>query len=93
MQIEERALKQFLYANLYDSPALRPVRDEAQRVIANLAEAFRDDPRLLPDGWQRGDGEEARLRGIADYIAGMTDGFAIRCHEKIIGKVELPEKF
>jgi dGTPase len=93
MQIEERALKQFLYANLYDSPALRPVRDEAQRVIANLAQAFRDDPRLLPDGWQRGAGEEARLRGIADYIAGMTDGFAIRTHEKIVGRVELPEKF
>lgn len=93
MQVEERALKRFLYARLYDSPALRPVRIEAQRVVANLANAYRDDRDLLPDGWQRGTDEVARLRGIADYIAGMTDRFAIRQHERLVGPVHLPEKF
>lgn len=93
MQVEERALKRFLYARLYDSPALRPVRIEAQRVVANLANAYRGDPALLPDGWQRGTDEVARLRGIADYIAGMTDRFAIRQHERLVGPVHLPEKF
>jgi dGTPase len=92
MEAEERALKRFLYDRLYNSPALQPVRIEAQRVIAGLAGAYRADPGLLPDGWA-GDGETGRLRGIADYIAGMTDGFAIRQHEKLIGPVHLPDRF
>ncbi len=40
-----------------------------------------------------GEGETARLRGIGDYIAGMTDRFAIARHEELIGPVNLPEKF
>jgi dGTPase len=90
---EERALKRFLYARLYNASALVPVRDEAQRVIANLAAAYRDDPRLLPDGWQREAGETARLRAIGDYVAGMTDRFAISRHEELVGPVELPDRF
>ncbi|MEO6255741.1 MAG: deoxyguanosinetriphosphate triphosphohydrolase [Sphingomicrobium sp.] len=90
---EEAALKAFLYARLYNSPALIPVRDEAQRVVANLAAAFRADPALLPDGWQRDAGETARLRAIGDFIAGMTDRFAIARHEQLIGPVELPDRF
>jgi dGTPase len=92
MGAEERVLKRFLYDRLYNSAALQPVRIEAQRVITNLAAAYRSDPRLLPDGWA-GEGERGRLRGIADYIAGMTDGFAIRQHEKLIGPVHLPDRF
>ena len=92
MEAEERGLKRFLYDRLYNSAALTPVRHEAQRVITNLAAAYRADPALLPDGWA-GEGEQKRLRGIADYIAGMTDGFAIRAHERLVGPVTLPEKF
>ena len=92
MGAEERALKRFLYERLYNSPALQPVRVEAQRVVGNLASAFRTDESLLPSGWA-GEGETGRLRGIADYIAGMTDGFAIRSHEKLIGPVHLPDRF
>ncbi|MBA2636147.1 MAG: deoxyguanosinetriphosphate triphosphohydrolase [Sphingomonas sp.] len=90
---EERALKSFLYARLYNSPTLIPVRDEAQRVIAGLAAAYRADPALLPEGWQREDGETHRLRAIGDFIAGMTDRFAISRHEELIGPVELPDRF
>ena len=92
MEAEERALKRFLYDRLYNSAALTPVRVEAQRVITNLAAAYRANPALLPEGWAY-EGETGRLRGIADYIAGMTDGFAIRCHERLVGPVTLPEKF
>ena len=92
LEAEERGLKRFLYDRLYNSAALTPVRQEAQRVIANLAAAYRADPALLPEGWA-GEGEQGRLRGIADYIAGMTDGFAIRAHERLVGPVMLPEKF
>ncbi|WP_310467733.1 deoxyguanosinetriphosphate triphosphohydrolase [Sphingomonas sp.] len=90
---EEKALKAFLYARLYNSPALIPVRDEAQRVVAGLAAAYRADPALLPDGWQRDDGEIARLRAIGDFIAGMTDRFAIARHEELVGQVNLPDRF
>ncbi len=93
MEDDERALKRHLYDNLYDSPALTPIRREAQRIVADLATTFRERPNCLPDGWQRGEGEIARLRGIGDYIAGMTDRFAIAKHEELIGPVCLPDRF
>ena len=90
---EERHLKRLLYERLYNSPSLIPVREEAQRVISGLAAAYRDDPSLLPAGWQRGEDETARLRGIGDFIAGMTDRFAIARHEELVGPVHLPDRF
>ena len=90
---EERGLKRHLYTHLYDSAALTPIRVEAQRIVADLANAFRADRRLLPEGWQRGETEQDRLRGIADYIAGMTDRYAIAQHERLIGPVHLPDRF
>ena len=73
--------------------ALTPIRREAQRIVADLAATFRDRRECLPPGWQRGEGETARLRGIGDYIAGMTDRFAIARHEALIGPVCLPDRF
>jgi dGTPase len=87
---EELDLKAFLYARLYNSPELVPVREEAERIVTNLAAAYRDDPSLLPDGWQREPGETARLRAIGDFIAGMTDRFAIARHQELVGPVNLP---
>jgi dGTPase len=93
MQEQERGLKRHLYVHLYDSDALRPIRIEAQRIVSDLAQCFRDKPALLPSGWQRGPDETARLRGIGDFIAGMTDRFAIARHEELIGPVDLPDRF
>ncbi len=93
VEAEERALKRHLYAKLYDSAALTPIRIEAQRIVADLAQSYRDQPEHLPAGWQRGEGEVARLRGIGDFIAGMTDRFAIARHEQLIGPVNLPDRF
>jgi dGTPase len=93
MKDSERALKRHLYSHLYDHEALRPIRVEAQRIVSDLAQYFIDRPESLPEGWQRGEGETARLRGIGDYIAGMTDRFAIARHEALVGPVRLPEKF
>ena len=89
---EERQLKRLLYDRLYNSPTLVPVREEAQRVISGLAQYYLDNPGSLPSGWQRGD-ETSRQRGIADYIAGMTDRFAIARHEELVGPVHLPDRF
>ncbi|HXG81343.1 MAG TPA: deoxyguanosinetriphosphate triphosphohydrolase [Sphingomicrobium sp.] len=93
LRAEERELKQHLYARLYDSEQLKPIRFEAQRIVGDLANFYSDNPAALPEGWQRGEGETERLRGIGDYIAGMTDRFAIARHEELIGPVNLPDRF
>jgi dGTPase len=93
MQAAERELKRHLYAKLYDSEALKPIRIEAQRIVGDLARFYRENPGQLPAGWLRGEGETARLRGISDYIAGMTDRFAIARHKELIGPVNLPDRF
>jgi dGTPase len=87
---EERELKGFLYQRLYGLPELKPVRDEAERVVAGLAAAYRADATLMPDWWQRGGDTVQQLHTIGDFIAGMTDRFAIARHEELIGPVHLP---
>jgi dGTPase len=87
---EEQALKRFLYRRLYEAPQLDSVRVEAERVVANLAQAYRADTSLLPEPW-RSDGDRLQqLRTIGDFIAGMTDRFAIARHEELVGPVKLP---
>ena len=90
---EERGLKRFLYNRLYDAPELQAVRAEAERVVAGLASAYRHDPSLLPEGWSVEGDEVQRLRTIGDFVAGMTDRFAIARHEELVGPVELPDRF
>jgi dGTPase len=87
---EERALKHFLYAHLYDATALKPVREEAERVVSNLAAAYRADSSLLPETWRRAGDRVGQLRTISDFIAGMTDRYAISRHEELVGPVNLP---
>jgi dGTPase len=87
---EERELKRFLYARLYNLSELQPIRKEAERVVANLANVYREDPGLLPAGWRPAKDEVGQLRTIGDFIAGMTDRFAIARHEELVGPVSLP---
>jgi len=87
---EERQLKRFLYDRLYGSPELVRVRKQAQQVVANLAAAYRADPSLLPADWRRDGDEVQRVRTIGDFVAGMTDRFAIARHEELIGPADLP---
>jgi dGTPase len=91
---EERQLKRFLYARMYEAPPLLAVRDRAQALIAALFAAYREDVSRLPE--PRGgacDDPTATLRAIGDYVAGMTDRFAIKSHEQWVGPAELPEGF
>ena len=91
---EERALKAFLYERMYNSSSVTAVRIEAQKVVTRLAAAFRDDPALMPAEWRpSSDDVVVRLRRIGDFIAGMTDRYAIRMHEALLGPVHLPEGF
>jgi dGTPase len=87
---EERELKRFLYDRLYGASELELVRNEAERVVTNLAAAYREDPSRLPPPWQDGSTGIEQLRNIGDFIAGMTDRFAIARHEELVGPVHLP---
>lgn len=92
LESQEKALKAFLHDRLYNAPALVPVRDEALRVISNLVAAYHSDPSLLDPEW-RSDDQVEQLRRIGDFIAGMTDRFAIARHEELVGPVQLPNRF
>jgi len=93
MAAEERTLKDFLYARMYDAPSVRAVRREAQRVLAELFAAYRADPALLPEDWRpQGDDPVIRLRAIGDFVAGMTDRYALRRHREIAGSSRVPRE-
>jgi len=92
MAAEERALKSFLHARMYDAPSVQAVRAEAQRMLAALFETYRADPERLPPEWRPAD-EAGAIRAIGDFIAGMTDRYAIRQYRDLIGPVDLPEGF
>jgi dGTPase len=60
------------------------MRVKASRVMRELFEAFMTDPVLLPPDYQEASGDKVKqARKIADYIAGMTDRYAIREHRRI----------
>jgi dGTPase len=91
---DERHLKAFLYDRMYRSPQVQEVADEAKRVLAGLFEAYSDDTALLPEEWRQDWGHEiAMLRTIGDFIAGMTDRYAIAQYRQYVGPVALPEPF
>jgi dGTPase len=91
---EEAALKRFLHARMYNAPPVMAVREQAQAVVARLFAAYRDDPRRLPPEWLPPESDDATLlRTIGDFIAGMTDRYAVRQHRELVGPVELPEGF
>ncbi len=94
MAAQEAVLKRFLHARMYNAPPVTAVRDQAQALVARLFAAYRDDPARLPPEWLPSQpGEVAMLRSIGDFIAGMTDRYAVRQHRELVGPVELPEGF
>lgn len=85
---QERELKAFLYRNLYYHEEQRTTAERARQVIARLYSAYHQQPELLPDGWIASlpAEEPARSRHIADFIAGMTDRYAIERYRQVFGK-------
>lgn len=85
MQQAETSVKQFLYAHMYRHPKVMEVRRQADDVLRDLFRRFMADPQAMPEEW-RADlpTEEPRLaRRVADYIAGMTDRYAILEHRRL----------
>ncbi len=91
---EEKVLKRFLHKRMYNAPPVMAVRDQAQQVVARLFAAYREDPGRLPPEWLPPEADEIEtVRAIGDFIAGMTDRYAVRQHRALVGPVELPEGF
>jgi dGTPase len=95
MAADERTLKRFMYANLYHHPAQLAAAEQADTIVSGLFAAYRADPGLLPAEWcARLPGEEPALsRHIADFIAGMTDRYAIARYREVVGPIALPDGF
>ena len=94
MQGADKAIKGFLYPHMYRHPRVMKVRVEAAQVVRRLARAFLEDPGLMPGEWataaqaMKAD-ERRRARLVCDYMAGMTDRYALAEHRRLFG--EAPE--
>jgi dGTPase len=94
MRDESLELKRFLRTALYNHYRVRRMTRKAEQIVADLFQVFMGDVRLLPpqfqDKLEAGQGDVlARARVVADYIAGMTDRYAIREHKRLFDPVEL----
>lgn len=77
-----RELKAFLRTHLYRHYRVMRMSSKARRIISDLFQAFMDDRRMLPPQFRQ-QSESDGPRAVADYIAGMTDRYAIREHRRI----------
>jgi dGTPase len=85
---EERGLKRFMYEKLYYHPEQLATAERARTLIAELYAAYAQEPGLMDESWlaRLPEAEPQRSRHIADFIAGMTDRYAITCHADIYGR-------
>lgn len=83
MRTQSAALKRFLFHGLYRHPQVMQTTTQARVVVQELFDAYIDKPLEMPESFAiRDDGP----RAVADYIAGMTDRFAMREHERLTGR-------
>ncbi len=83
MHVQSAQLKKFLFAHLYRHPQVTDRMGQAQQVVRELFVAYLEQPQEMRAEFARRDD---RHRAVADYIAGMTDRFALREHERLTGK-------
>jgi dGTPase len=86
MRRQENELKTFLYANLYRNPVVLRVREGAERIVRDLFDAYFAEPGLMPEGWREllGKAEDrVKARHVADFLAGMTDNYAVKEHRRL----------
>jgi dGTPase len=82
----DQAIKDFLLPRLYHHPRIMRIMGEAERVVGELFERYVEHPEDLPPEWRSGLAEdaEARARLIVDFIAGMTDRYALTEHARLL---------
>ncbi len=88
MTENDKALKGFLFPNMYRHDRVMRMSERATQVVTDLFELFHNEPDQLPGDWQinmDGPGGLKTARRVADYIAGMTDRFALDEHNSRFG--------
>jgi dGTPase len=83
MQRRNRELKDFLYQNLYRHYRVARMQVKAERTITDLFNAYLSEPSTLPDHVQKLISSRGLERTICDYIAGMTDRYALEEHQRL----------
>jgi dGTPase len=84
MSEQAMQLKRFLRKNLYQHYQVNRMTSKARRIISELFNAFMQEPMLMPPDYQEPRGESAaQARKVSDYVAGMTDRYAMREHRRL----------
>ena len=83
MEKADRDIKAFLLGRMYRHPSVQEVRDRADAIVRRLFAAFMADPSAMPKPWADRARQENVARAVADYIAGMTDRFALHEHARL----------
>ncbi|MCL1962177.1 MAG: deoxyguanosinetriphosphate triphosphohydrolase [Desulfovibrionaceae bacterium] len=83
MRAQSAALKRFLFANLYRHPQVEQTMNQARQAVRELFNAYLSGRAALPPSFTR---HASQPRAVADYIAGMTDRFAMREYERLTGQ-------
>jgi len=93
MAASEKAVKSFLFANMYRHTRVNRMTSKAKRIVRDLFDLLLAEPHLLPEDWHTGmDGPKTlkSARRVADYIAGMTDKFALDEHARLFDPTVKP---
>jgi dGTPase len=86
LEADNRSLKAFLYDRMYRHYRVNRMTSKARRVVSDLFALYVDEPECLPEDWRPGAEQldrTLRARHVADYIAGMTDRFALDEHRRL----------
>ena len=95
MMAELQPLRRYLMQAMYTHPSVKRIRIPAEQVVEELFKALHEQPQELPPRWrerleQEGRDETWAARIVGDYVAGMTDRFAIREHRRLTGRSPIP---
>ncbi|MEB3421705.1 deoxyguanosinetriphosphate triphosphohydrolase [Salipiger marinus] len=85
-----KQIREFLFTRMYRAPSVVVIREKVTTALLELFPLYMADPSLLPERWQAAEaareGEVPLARLVADYVAGMTDRYALQQHARLTGK-------
>lgn len=90
MREKNRSLKSFLYSNMYRHYRVVRMQKKAERVLTELFNAYNNEPTMLPVQFQEQIDQKGKEKTICDYLAGMTDRFAVDEYQKLFDPLLLP---
>ena len=89
MWVQLKEIRSFLFRRMYRAPSVMEIRTKVTQVVYDLFPLFMANPSLLPERWHAeiaaAEDETALARLVCDYIAGMTDRYALQAHSRLMG--------